>query len=143
MLDQKVEQWIRDFEAKFYDIDDVNKKSHIPIDLIYDLRHNSTVIRIDSLKTESGTEEIIYCYIPSSKPGLIHGYVLGREDGKIGSMVSHGYLSLEDFITNHIPSRPKKESKIKKYALPAFIGTIIPVTYIGLRKWLGHQKEKG
>ena len=148
MLDAKLEQWIKDFEAKFYDIDDIKKKDFIPADLIYDLRHRSTVIGTEKFKTKSGTEEIIYCYIPSSEPELIHGYILKREDEKMGSKasyvnyVSHGYLSLDKFITNYVPLKPKKESKIMKYALPAFIGAIIPATYIGVKRFFEKKKEK-
>jgi hypothetical protein len=148
MLDAKLEQWINDFEAKFYDIDDVNKKSFIPTELIYDLRHKSTVIATEKFKTESRTEEVIYCYIPSSKPELIHGYVLKREDDKTGSIasyinyVSYGYISLDKFITNYVPLKPKEESKIKKYILPAFLGAIIPVTYIGVKRFFEKKKEK-
>ena len=132
-----LEQWVKDFEAKFYDINDVNKKSFIPTDLIYDLRHKSQCLGVQQIKTESRTDEIIYCYIPSNNQGL----VLKREDGQIGPITSYGNISLEDFTIEHTPFNPQKESRIKKYAVPAFIGTIIPVTYLGFKKLFGHRKD--
>ena len=138
MLDAKLEQWINDFEAKF---DIVKAKPYTPDELIHDLRYKSKVLGVEKLETKSGIEEIIYCYIPSSKLGLIHGYILKREDGKIGAMVSYGYISLENFKAEHTPFNPQKESKIKKYLMPTFIGTIIPITYIGLKKFFGKDKD--
>lgn len=135
MLDAKLEQWIKDFEAKFYT---EKARPYTPAEFIHDLRHKSEVLGIEQIKTKSNMTEIIYCYMPSNDQGLI----LKRENGKIGSIVSFGYISLDDFITNHTPLNKQKESGIKKYALPAFIGAIIPVTYIGLKKVFGKNKDK-
>jgi hypothetical protein len=137
MPDISLEHWIRDFEAKFYT---EKARPYTPINFIHDLRHKSKVLGVGEFKTKSETIEIIYCYIPSNKPGLIHGYILKRENGQIGSYISYGYISLDDFITNHTPLKPKEESKTRKYALPAFIGAIIPVTYVGLKKFLGKKE---
>jgi len=141
MPDAKLEHWINDFEAKFYT---EKARPYTPAEFIYDLRHKSQCLGIHQIKSKTENTEIIYCYIPRNNQGLI----LKRENDKAGSKasyinyVSYGYISLDDFITNHTHLRPKEESKIKKCALPALISAIIPVTYIGVKKFLEKKKEK-
>lgn len=129
-----LEQWIKDFEAKF---ETVEKRRFLPEEFINDLRHKSKVLGIEELKTESGNTEIIYCYIASNNQGLI----LKRDDGKIGSIVSFGYISLDNFTNEHTPFSPEKKPKIIKYFLPTFLGAIIPVTYVGVKRYLEKKKE--
>jgi hypothetical protein len=109
MLDAKLEQWIKDFEAKFDKSDNVRARDYKPIEFIYDLRNKSVYLWIENANTKFGTEEIIYCYIPSNKQGLI----LKRENDRRGSMasyvnyVSYGNISQGDFVNNELHSTQK------------------------------------
>ncbi len=139
MPDATLEQWIKDFEARFAN---VKARPYTPTGFIDDLRRRGNYLGVRELKTESGSKQRLYCYIESNKQGVI----LERENDKVGIVVSYGNISLDDFTTNHAPFNQQKESKIqlriKKYAVPAFIGAIIPATYLGLKKFFGKDKNK-
>jgi hypothetical protein len=138
MLEQWIEQWIKDFEARFDESDNVMARDYKPTGFINDLRHKSKCLGVKELKTEIGTKQRLYCYIESNKQGVI----LERENDKVGIVVSYGNISLDDFTTNHIPFNQQKKSKARKYFWPAFIGAIIPVTYLGLKKFFGHREDE-
>lgn len=137
-----LEQWIKDFEAKF---DNHEKRAYLPTKFLYDLRNKSMCLGVEELKTESGTKERIYCHILSNKQGVIIEREKSdeRQKSEIGPITSYGNISLEDFVREHTPFNPQKESRIKKYFLPAFIGTIIPVTYLGLKKLFSRKEDGG